>query len=233
MTSTKHSTNSREHQEVWELLPWYANGTLSARDEARVAQHLPACPLCQRELQRCRHLSVSAKATDDAAWSPSPRHFAQVLAHIDKAETIRSSSAPNSLPLLHKICAWFFATPRPMRWAFAVQTALLLALAGGLLLKTAGPAAMYETLSRAGEPVATDSAQLRMIFSEDVSGKELRDLLQGIDAQIVQGPSSMGVYTIQLPFPTSAQERMKQVLAGVRAHPKVRLAEPVGAASAQ
>lgn len=120
-----------------------------------------------------------------------------------------------------------------MQWAFGVQVALLLALVGGLLLRTAGPTSMYETLSRSDEQVATDRAQLRMVFSEDVTGKELRDLLQGINAQIVQGPSPMGVYTIQLAFAATAQERMNQVLASVRAHPKVRLAEPVGAGSAQ
>ena len=229
--STNHSTNDQEHLEAWELLPWYATRTLAEQDEARVEQHLLACPLCQQELQRCRRLSVSAKAMDGEAWSPSPRHFAQVLAHIDKAEASRTETATGSLTLLHKMRSWFAGTPRPMQWAFGMQAALVLALVGALLLRTAGPTSMYETLSRSDEQVATGRAQLRMVFSEDVTGKELRDLLQGIDAQIVQGPSPMGVYTIRLAFAATEQKRMNQVLASVRAHPKVRLAEPVGAGS--
>ena len=40
-----------EHPEIVELLPWYANGTLSTDERARVKRHVDACPSCRAELQ--------------------------------------------------------------------------------------------------------------------------------------------------------------------------------------
>jgi hypothetical protein len=61
-----------------------------------------------------------------------------------------------------------------------------------------------------------------MIFAEDTTEKELRELLSRIEATIVQGPSPAGVYTVEVPQADSALE---SVLKELRAHPKVHLAE--------
>jgi hypothetical protein len=227
-----HAADQNDHRAVLELLPWYANGTLDVQEQARVKQHLATCRVCQQQLGRYLHLSTAAKSMDEK-WSPSPRHFAQILAHIDRVEASRTKTAKNADTLLDRVRSWFVLTPRPMQWAIALQAALVLALAGGLVLERTGPAPAYETLSRPSEQAATSGAQLHVVFSQDVTGRELGDLLQSLDAQIVRGPSPMGVYTIQLPFDAVAQERMNQVLATLHAHPKVRLAEPVQGRSAQ
>lgn len=44
MTSPK---NLLEHASIVELLPWYANGTLSPAEYARVDQYLTTCTECQ------------------------------------------------------------------------------------------------------------------------------------------------------------------------------------------
>jgi anti-sigma factor RsiW len=43
-------------QELRELLPWYANGTLTAEERAKVDAHLARCARCQRELQKIQHI---------------------------------------------------------------------------------------------------------------------------------------------------------------------------------
>ena len=55
------------HQEVWELLPWHANGTLTAEEAERVEVHLERCALCRRELEVCRAM---ASAVDAAGALP-------------------------------------------------------------------------------------------------------------------------------------------------------------------
>ena len=54
-----HTHSTRLHQEVWELLPWYANGTLEREEAAEVEAHLASCPACQRELTRCREIATA------------------------------------------------------------------------------------------------------------------------------------------------------------------------------
>jgi hypothetical protein len=112
-----------------------------------------------------------------------------------------------------------------MRLALAVQMALVLTLAGALLFRMVAPSPSYETLSRPEEQGVTDRAQLHVVFSEDITGKEVRELLQDIDAQIVQGPSLMGVYTLRMGFVATATGRTNAALTRVRACPKVRFAE--------
>ncbi len=46
----KYST-PKEHQDVFELLPWKANGCLSVDDQDRVNAHIHSCNLCQYEIQ--------------------------------------------------------------------------------------------------------------------------------------------------------------------------------------
>ena len=36
----------RLHERVWNLLPWYVNGTLSLKERERVEAHLAACRRC-------------------------------------------------------------------------------------------------------------------------------------------------------------------------------------------
>jgi hypothetical protein len=216
-----------EHSGVWELLPLYSNGTLGVEEGARVEAHVGSCPECQQELIRCRWVSTAARARTDDGWAPTPKHFAQVLDHIERREMRSEGVASGALPIASRLRAWFTAAPRSMRWAFGLQCVLLLALTGGILLRAAGPTPVYQTLSRAGPQFTGSHAHLRVFFAADINGKELRDLLQGIGAQIVQGPSPMGVYIIELPFAATAKPQLEASLATVRAHPKVRLAQPV------
>ncbi|HEX6136496.1 MAG TPA: hypothetical protein VF059_02480 [Casimicrobiaceae bacterium] len=120
-----------------------------------------------------------------------------------------------------------------MRWALAAQAALVVVLAAGLVLVMPVQQATYETLSRPGAAAASGRAQLRIVFADDLTASELGALLQGVDGQIVRGPSPTGVYTIELPFTPAARERLGQVLVTLRSDPKVRLAEPVGPAPVQ
>ena len=42
---------------IFELLPWYVNGSLSTEETRKVEAHLKDCPTCQKELQEIKSLS--------------------------------------------------------------------------------------------------------------------------------------------------------------------------------
>jgi anti-sigma factor RsiW len=220
-----HIHPTRLHQEVWKLLPWYANGTLTREEAAEVEAHLATCPACQVELTRCHEISTAVHVERQDAWSPSPEHFRELLAQVDAVEAHEASNNSGWARWQPRLASWLKETPRPVRWAMAFQGVLVLVLASALVWQTApSPPELYETLSSEAEPVLAGRMQVRVIFAEDKTEKELRELLSRIEATIVQGPSPAGVYTVEVPQAGSALE---SVLKELRAHPKVRLAEPV------
>jgi hypothetical protein len=228
MAPTKE--HEEDHDSAWELLPWYVNGSLNADEAVLVERHLAACPACRQEVERCRDLSVVAKSSGSAQqqdWAPSPRHFAQIMAQVDAAEAVSSTARPS---LARKLRSWLIETPPPMRWAFAFQAGLIVALTGALF--TLAPSdAPYETLSHGAESAAGEGIRLRLVFAEDTTEKELRDLLHDIDATIVGGPTPQGIYTVQLSG--AVPERAQQISTQMARHPKVRFAAVVGSGGAQ
>jgi Putative zinc-finger len=216
------------HEAVWTLLPWYADGTLSHADAERAREHVAECAACRDEAERCRQLSAAARTYEESDWAPSPAHFAKVMAHIDAAEGRRTSAASrrDSPGWIASLRAWMFDTPSPVRWALGVQGALI-AVAAGLLLNNMSAPTRYETMSSSAEQVAGNRAQLRVVFSDELSLKELHELLQGVGAQIVSGPGSAGAYTVALPFTATDTARIAEALAALRQSSKVQLAEPV------
>ena len=151
-----------------------------------------------------------------------------MLAQVEAAEAREAPSRSRWARLRARLAEYWMElqeTPRPVRWALAFQGALVLVLATALVWQTAPSfPPLYETLSHEEESVPADRAYLRAIFAEDITEKELRALLTSLGASIAQGPSKVGVYTVAL---SPAPKDLKPVLARLRAHPKVRLAEPV------
>jgi hypothetical protein len=209
----------RLHRRVWDLLPWYANGTLEDGERRTVESHLAACSRCREELSACRGLGELLRQVPEVAPAPHPAHLARILEKIGDHERAAWRSPLESLRNL------LTATPRPVRWALAAQLVLVLGLSLGLSLhrQPAAASAGYRTLSDA-PPAPVPSSRLRVVFAAGTTEQEIRDLLLGIRGQIVSGPSSLGVYTVEVP---TGPDPLDGVLAHVRKHRQVSLAEPV------
>ncbi len=222
--TTQSNIENRDHDYVWELLPWYVNEGLSAQEVNEVEAHLKGCPACQSEVARCQALSLSVKTNQRDVWTPSAPHFAKVRASVDALEDRRIKSQDSS-GWFAKWFPWLNDTPRPARFTLALQGALVVALSTTLLVRALAPTEAYQTLSNPAERLAVTGQQVRLVFAEDITEKEIRRLLLGIQGRLVAGPSSLGVYTIALESPSSNTQPSRLALAQLRAHPKVRLAE--------
>lgn len=213
-----------EHEQIAELLPWYVNASLSRDEAALVDDHLAACAACREELARCRALSLAARsaAQGEEGWAPSPRHFARVLARVEASEQRRLGARGRAL--LARLRFWVSGTPRPVRWAFAVQGVAALALAAALLWRAPAPAPApyYRTLSRPAPAASADRARLHLVLAEETTERELRGLLHGVEGILVGGPSSRGVYTVELPVGASEREHVEAIAARLRGERRVR-----------
>jgi hypothetical protein len=225
------SRDDARHRHVWELLPWYVNGTLSGRDLDLVAAHLPACSDCAEEVARCRDLAVAVGTVTAVARTPSGERLARLLARIDAIEAAGSGDGGWRGRLRDRVDALgelLQSTPAPIRWALAAQGALVVLLVAVVAWQAALSSGQpYRTLASAREPAPRGQAQIRLVFTDDISGREMRAVLEHVKGRIVDGPSAVGAYTVEVPVPATASERVAPVLEVLRTQPKVRLAEPI------
>src|SRR3954471_13782798 len=121
----------RVHQRVWELLPWYVNGSLAERERERVETHLAACLRCQGEERICRLMAGEVAKGGEVAPAPHPVQLQRMLARIEESEREEKESA-SPWRLLAPLRSLVQATPRPLRGALVAQAAVILLLIGFL-----------------------------------------------------------------------------------------------------
>jgi len=225
------SRDDARHRQVWELLPWYVNGTLSGRDLDLVTGHLPACSDCAGEVARCRDLAVAVRTVTAVERAPSDERLTRLLARIDAIEAAGSRDGGwrgrlrNAIDALRELLQ---STPAPTRWALAAQGALVVLLVAVVAWQAALSSGQpYRTLASAPEQTPRGQAQIRVVFTDDISEREMRAVLEHVKGKIVDGPSAVGAYTVEVPVPATGLERVAPVLEVLRTQPKVRLAEPI------
>jgi anti-sigma-K factor RskA len=201
-----------EHAASDVLLPFYANGSLRGEERAFVEQHLSSCEECRREVDWLRAVYAACAA------SPLLQDAARTLPE-SRAEVVDDSSRqPVTLGIRER---WFAAQPWT-RWLMAAQLAAIVVLAT-LLATDTGDVASYRTL---GAPNSTPQSRdsVAVMFDPAIKEADLRRIVQGIDARIIDGPTSTAVFVLEIPA-----ARTDQALAALRAEPAVRLAERLGA----
>jgi len=229
MSKDYRESEAKHHEQIWQLLPWYVNGTLDDSERETVARHVSLCQTCEDEVVRCRALVSVLSTHNEAAWKPSSEHFNRLMTRVDRESSLTTSERwrLRMHEWVEKSRAVFQSTPSPMRWALAAQTAVIVLIVVATMSTRIGPPVPYSTLS---DPVVVYEAslsQISVVFAEDITEQEVRTLLNTIQGEIVAGPSAMAVYTVAVP--ASGDERSGQAQAALeklRAHPKVQLAEP-------
>jgi anti-sigma factor RsiW len=195
MNATKEE--APERQEIEELLPWHAAGTLSRRDAQRVEEALARDPELARryalvldELGEIIHLNETLGA-------PSARAMEKLFAKID-AEPARRQVQPIGLSTR---ISEFFAnlSPRTLAWS-ASAAALAILLQAGLLAgivlnetKTSG----YQTASApTADPGAGAFALIR--FAPQASSEDITRFLESNKLSIAAGPMAGGLYKVRV-----------------------------------
>lgn len=187
-----------------ELLPWYLTGTLKEPERRAVDEHLATCQECRDELQTLVKLRAPLRTT----WADEPMpdlHVKQsVMAQVqaDRAShhalhsTASDGSAGNALE------QWFRNLFAP-RWIPALASVLLTGQFA-LLLWMSGPqmAPPPDTITTRGIPLA--SVRMTLVFQESAPEARIRGVIQDLNGRLVDGPTSEGAYTVEVPIAGSA-----------------------------
>lgn len=225
--------NKREAQE---LLPWFVAGSLSADESRAVQAFIDSGEIKQGELEEFALFAeaVNEQTVDEPEFRPEL--LSEVMSQLDAVEQVQADPAvvvqesgqqeTQSEGLWQKIQSaiadfqWSL-TPPLAKVAMAGQFALVIALGALLLMQPdTQQDAAYGTVSGSS---SVGQADLTLAVSATATEAQLRVLLTELDAQIVGGPDSLGMYKIDLP--ESAD--LAATLAALQANALVTFAQPV------
>src|SRR5580692_2936545 len=193
MTAAKQS----EPSEIELLLPWYAAGTLDARESQQVERALANDPeLAARyawvrvELEQETHVS-------EAAGEPSGRDVKTLFAKIDALPAQKSRT---SIDISARIAEFLAAlSPRTLAWS-AMAAALAIVLQAGFLagfvLKEKSPGG-FETAS-APANVSGEGSYVLLRFQPQAAAADVANFLESNKLSIVGGPSTGGLYRVRV-----------------------------------
>jgi hypothetical protein len=217
----KSSDRSRDsaHQECWELLPWFVNGTLNESQVRQVEAHLVDCADCRDEMANQSLLRQLMRSDEGVLHAPHAS-LHKVLAQIDRTEDASPVEPASPTRRPHRM--------DKSRWlaiAVVAEAACLIVLIGTLSWKLSAERAAprYSTLT--SESATPAQAAARIVFAPAVSVAELNDLLHSFDARIVAGPTETGVFTVTLPS-TLSEAEVAAAIERMQQDGRVRFAQP-------
>lgn len=213
MRSSRGSHTSMGHQDVWEVLPWFVNGSLEDQELEQVERHLAGCEECRHEASELQQLAKIMVGSGAPMVMPDEA-FPELLSKIEEAE--RRDSVPWG--------RWLGPFLRPVLVAGLVVIVMLAALLWRQSIPR--PPAAFQTLSDSVTAVESKGLRVRMVFSSEVDEGTLRSLLLEVEGQIIGGPSPYGVYTVELPAEEDPVVRAR-LLEEIRARREVEFLEPL------
>jgi hypothetical protein len=198
------------HTRAFELLPWLANGSLSAAEREAVEQHVRNCLSCHRELKEQQRLRIAVRAQPTVHLSPQTGY----------ERLARTLGGESSLPQPRR------ARPRDRFVRFATVAAAGLAVVAMLLWVVPSPPSAghdnaYETLATEETRAGHD---LDVVFVHSITAAEMQALLAEIDGSIAGGPTDAGRYTIRLDADHVTDRQLDELVARLAADPRILFA---------
>ncbi len=187
------------HQEVLELIPWYANGTLAEQEMDRVSEHVANCAACARVVAQEVAMARRVRA--------QPIGLEKLLEQEPQAFAKLQSSLPSS-------------SKQTKRWyqSGAVAAAVVAVAVMSFFVGRASLEPTYELMTN---NVSYDGYVIQLIFHPQTSERDVRHLLADGGVDLLGSPSPKGVYRIGLPPNVDARAYATRLLE----HPAVRWAE--------
>ena len=212
-------TNERSsdfRDEVEDLLPWYAAGTLDAEDAARVDAALATDAELRRRLAIVREELGETVHVNQSIGAPSARALDALLARIDAEPRRAKPLSTQALDLGAKVARLF--QPRTLAWA-GIAAAAVIAVQAVMLIDAGGQrqGPGYRTASENGSVAA--GTVLLVSFAPEASAAVITALLQANQATLIDGPMPGGMFKIRVKAET--KEDVERTLAALRANTNV------------
>ena len=215
--------SAEPHETVWELIPWFVNGTLPASEQAMVKQHIQSCSHCAAEVARQFKLAKRVATEDpfDVPLSRSLKHLRDQINAEARAGGKQIGSAAQGVGASGMkgagggIGAANRSTarrrPGSQRWSGSLGS--FRGLGGAAIVAGAGLAAClvaaivilpeYGPMNREGYQTLTNGSpseanRIKFQTMSALSQEAVSALLARHAMKLEDGPSEAGVYTASL-----------------------------------
>ena len=209
------------HDRVWEMLPWYYNDTLDPSRRCEVEKHLSECLVCGREIHRLERLFAAVAA-------PAEKH-ACAQAYLRLTDRIQAGNRAPQIwtgKLLAGLRTIFEPAPFIAGASVLVVSSILVAVivvAGDA--KLPGVEQPFQTLGHQEKLSAPLTHPLfRVVLAGEPNGVGLDDWLTRHEAELINGPSAIGVLTVKIAM---GRRSFETVLDEIRADGETIFVEPV------
>jgi len=170
---------STDNKTIEDLLPYYVNGTLSDEETALIEKELADNQGLQQEIEFLQALRAQVKQQE---FNTSPGELGLKRLQRSIAAEAKASSthtASNTIWRMATVAACLMLVIQTVIVNFDTETPYL--AAGG---KT---------------PTSPQGQIISVTFTPDVTEQAIRQLLLDTNAQIVDGPSAIGIYRLVVP----------------------------------
>ena len=209
MTNGKMS----EREDVESLLPWFAAGTLSRKDAARVEEALASDMELSRQFERVREELGETIRLNESLGAPSARAMARLFEKID-AEPVRKPSAATGF--VSRMSEFFGnLSPRTLAWSGAAAALAIVLQAGviaGVLMQDRAREGGYRTVSyETAAPAAAQGSFALVRFAPQATAADIEKFLQDNKFAIVDGPNG-GLYRVRVAVTGLPKEELARVV---------------------
>jgi hypothetical protein len=199
-----------DHNTVYELLPWLANGSLAAAERDGAELHVRSCIVCRRELKELERLRLAVRS--------QPMLHLSAEGGLDRLQRQLDREAAKQRPVPSRRDAGYAPFFR-----YAAVASVGVAFLGVLLWLAPNVPNQpgYNTLATHSD---AQRAQIDLVFDQQTALADIQALLQTVDGEIVAGPSELGRYGVRIRGGTATDTEVNALIDQLAHDPRVRFA---------
>ena len=220
-----NTTNNNE-QEIEELLPWHAAGTLSRRDAERVEEALARDPALARRYDLVRDEMLETIGVNETLGAPSARAMETLFKKIDAEPARKPARSFNLAGRFSEFVASL--TPRTLAFAAGAAALALLLQAGvitGVLLNDGKTG--YQTASAPSSSPATTGSYAMIRFAPQATATDITQFLDANKLSVAGGPAAGGMYRVRVAVTGIPKAELEKIVKQLQQNKAVEFVAPV------
>ena len=202
--------NAPEREEIENLLPWYAAGTLSRRDSARVEDALARDAELASRFEMVREELGETIGVNESLGAPSSRAMKALFEKIDAEPVRKPAMSFNLMGRMSEFMSSF--SSRTLAYAGGVAV-LALVLQAGVITNLVSERGGGREPGLASAPTTismTEGVQALVRFAPQANAAEITAFLQANNATVI-GSSADGTFRLRVPGKGNASEIVKKL----------------------
>ena len=220
-----NTTNNNE-QEIEELLPWHAAGTLSRRDATRVEEALARDPALARRYDLVRDEMLETIGVNETLGAPSARAMETLFKKIDAEPARKPAASFNLAARFSEFVASL--TPRTLAFAAGAAALALLLQAGvitGVLLNDGKTG--YQTASAPSSSPSATGSYAMVRFAPQATAADITQFLDANKLSVTGGPAPGGMYRVRVAVTGIPKAELEKVVKQLQQNKAVEFIAPV------